>query len=623
MSKRSSKSKRRSKALPALGFAGVSLSMASGACASTTGASANTPPTSQAQSHEIFLGDEEIFDSSLSTFFTFDKENAGQASLAQQLKLARGGGGGCGCGHGGGGGGCGHGGGGCGHGGGCGGCGHGGGCGGYAHGGGCGGCGHGGLAHMGHGLSGHALSAHGFSGHTHGLASHAISGRGHQSSHNLSHNHAVTGNAGRIAGHNLTNTGRNALAGHNQLSHNQFAHNQFAAQNFHGLNNFNHTGFNRNAFGNHANWNRWGGRFWGAGWNNWGWGWGGWAGPVFWPFLLGDALSFIFWPYTYYDPFWWYGSPFIFASIFAPGPYFGLDYGYGPDYYGYGYGTGNNGYAGSPNIYYNSSRSGGYNTAARGQYAARTEQADRQALVETNAAALESCTGLAPGVTNLPIDQIRQTVHPTADQEAALDDLGAASSQASDIIKSSCPSSVPLTPIGRLDAAGQRLDATIKAIQIVRSPLERLYQALSDEQRQRFNAMNGPTEGTPSAANMTAACSQQGGSFIDLPVQRIEQVVQPTAQQQSAFNDLKKAAQKASDQLQSSCPSAVPKSPVARVDTVETRLTTMADAIKSVRPDLQNFYASLSDEQKAKFNTMGPPPQATSSPQQRQNGGQQ
>ncbi len=32
----------------------------------------------------------------------------------------------------------------------------------------------------------------------------------------------------------------------------------------------------------------------------------------------------------------------------------------------------------------------------------------------------------------------------------------------------------------------------------------------------------------------------------------------------------------------------------------------MADAIKSVRPDLQNFYASLSDEQKAKFNTIGP-----------------
>jgi LTXXQ motif family protein len=434
-----------------------------------------------------------------------------------------------------------------------------------------------------------------------------MSGGSHHSA--VSHSHAMTGNAGRIAGHGIANTGHNA--------------NQFAAKNFHGLNKLNHTGFNRNNFGNHANWNHWGRHFWGAGWNNWGWGWGGWAGPVFWPFLLGDALSFIFWPYAYYDPFWWYGPPFIFASIFAPGPYFGLDYGYGPDYSGYGYGPDYYGYAGSPNIYYDSSQGGGYRTAARGRYAAKTEQADRQALAETNTAALESCTGLAPGVTNLPIDQIRQTVHPTADQEAALDDLSAASSQASDIIKSSCPSSVPLTPLGRLDAAEQRLQATIKAIQIVRSPLERFYQALSDEQRQRFNAMSGSTEGARSAGNMVAACSQQGGGFIDLPVQRIEQVVQPTAQQQSALGNLKNAVQKAGDQLQSSCPTALPKSPVARVDTVETRLKAMTDAITSVRPDLSNFYASLSDEQKARFNTMGPPPKAVSSPQQRQSGGQQ
>jgi LTXXQ motif family protein len=480
---------------------------------------------------------------------------------------------------------------------------------------------------------GHAFSSHGFSAHalrTHGFASHAIHGN-HFASHNFGHNHAI-GNAGHLANRGLTNAQHGLEAhnrlnnlkenfahnqfAHNQVGHQQFTHNQFAAQNFHGLNNFNKTGFNRNAFGNNANWNHWGGHFWGAGWNNWGWGWGGWAGPVFWPFLLGDVFSFIFWPYAYYDPFWWYGPPFIFASIFAPGPYFGLDYGYGPDYYDYG--TGNYGYAGVPNIYYDSSRSGGYRIAARGGNAAQTEQTDREALTETNTAAVESCSGLAPSVTNLPIDQIRQTIHPTTDQEAALDDLSAASTQASDVIKSSCPSSVPLTPIGRLDAAAQRLDATIKAIQIVRSPLERFYEALSDEQRQRFNAMNGSTESASrSAGNMAAVCGQQAGSFIDLPVQRIEQVVQPTAQQQSAFDDLKKAAQNASDQLQSSCPTAVPKSPVARLDTVDTRLNAMAGAIKSVRPQLKNFYASLGDDQKAKFNTMGPPPKAASS------GGQQ
>lgn len=108
MSKRSSKKpKRRSKALPALGLAGVSFSLASGACASTSEASANTPPISQSQTGNLFLAEEEIFDVSLGTFYVYDRENTGPSSLAQRLRLARGGcGGGCGC-HGcGGGGGC-------------------------------------------------------------------------------------------------------------------------------------------------------------------------------------------------------------------------------------------------------------------------------------------------------------------------------------------------------------------------------------------------------------------------------------------------------------------------------------------------------------------------------------
>jgi hypothetical protein len=128
MSKRSSKkSKRRSKAVPALGITGLSLSLASGATAST-GEAVDVLSTSQP--HELFLGEEEIFDASLSTFYTFDKENGGQTSLAQDLKLAA---------HGG----CGGGGGGCG---GHGGCGGGGGCGGH---GGCGGGGCAGGVHVG------------------------------------------------------------------------------------------------------------------------------------------------------------------------------------------------------------------------------------------------------------------------------------------------------------------------------------------------------------------------------------------------------------------------------------------------------------------------------------------
>lgn len=237
---------------------------------------------------------------------------------------------------------------------------------------------------------------------------------------------------------------------------------------------------------------------------------------------------------------------------------------------------------------------------------AKTEPADRELRTETSTDALEGCSDVAADVTNSPIDQIRRTVHPTADQEAALHDLSSASSRANDIIKSSCSASVALTPIGRLDAVDQRVNATVKAIQIFRSPLVRFYEALTDEQKQQFNTISSQTEKAGSTTDMAALCSQQEGSFIKLPVQRIEEVVQPTAQQRSALDDLKVATQNADDQLQSFCSTPVPKSPVARLEMVEAGLNAVADAIRIIRPNLKNFYTSLNDDQKAKFNMMRP-----------------
>jgi hypothetical protein len=363
----------------------------------------------------------------------------------------------------------------------------------------------------------------------------------------------------------------------------QFAHNRLAARNFHGLHNFNRTGFNRNAFGNAHSWNHWGGRFWGAGWNNWGGGWGGWAGPVFWPYLYGDIFSYALWPYGYYDSFWAFGPGFLLASIFAPGPYFG------PDYYGY---------ADSPDVYYGST------------------SADQRANARTSAAAAQSCNGLAPGVTDLPIAQIRKTVQPTADQSAALDALSTAADKANNIVVASCPNDIPLTPVARLDSAEKRVEAMTQAVQIVRDPLGKFYDSLSDEQRQKFDAIGSAETGHESAApqDIASLCGPQPGDVAALPVQRIEQVVQPNAQQQAAFDNLKQVSQKVTDDLSAACPAQAPQTPVARLNAVKTRLEAMLTAMKTVRPPLQAFYASLSDEQKAKFNTLGPPQSASATP---------
>ena len=98
--KRASKQRRRKIALPAWGAAGMSLAMAGGA-------SAAVAPTADTRSHGTTLpsvttlGEEEISDVSLSTFYIFDKE-AGGKTLGQRMAAGcRCGGGGCRCGGGG------------------------------------------------------------------------------------------------------------------------------------------------------------------------------------------------------------------------------------------------------------------------------------------------------------------------------------------------------------------------------------------------------------------------------------------------------------------------------------------------------------------------------------------
>ncbi|MEJ2376256.1 MAG: Spy/CpxP family protein refolding chaperone [Pseudolabrys sp.] len=341
-------------------------------------------------------------------------------------------------------------------------------------------------------------------------------------------------------------------------------------------------------------WNHWGNPYWRTGWNG---GWGGWIGPVFWPYVYGDFLSFVFWPYGYYnypfwyDPFWAYGDVFLWNAIFWPGPFYGPYYAYAPEYYDV---YGDYAYADPPR-----------------RRAARRASREIAASTSNNLALAQICSGLAPGITDLPIDRIEKSLRLTDEQLKALDALKAASSQARATLKASCSSEVPLTPVGRLDAMQQRLDGMIRALGTIRTPLDDFYNSLNEEQRHHFAKLGPRTtrhrRRAPSANGMAALCSRRTESFTQLPVQRIQQVLKPTQDQQEALDKLKVASAQAANQLQASCPTDMPRGPIDRFDAVSKRLDAMSAAIKTVRPALDSFYASLTDEQKARFNVLGPP----------------
>src|SRR5580693_3012038 len=81
--------KRKRKALPALGAAGLSLTLASAASAAAIGGqTADALTRNTGISQEISLSEQEISDVSLATFYVFDSENA--ASLPRGVRLAMG-----------------------------------------------------------------------------------------------------------------------------------------------------------------------------------------------------------------------------------------------------------------------------------------------------------------------------------------------------------------------------------------------------------------------------------------------------------------------------------------------------------------------------------------------------
>jgi hypothetical protein len=149
-------------------------------------------------------------------------------------------------------------------------------------------------------------------------------------------------------------------------------------------------------------------------------------------------------------------------------------------------------------------------------------------------------------------------------------------------------------------------------VHVVRSPLDDFYNSLTDEQRRGFDVMgaaklqrDAKAQRPVPATGLLALCDQRAASFSTLPVVRIEQSMRLTQQQRGEFDALKSASTKAAAELRTSCPNPIPQTTVDRLGAVDVRLGALLQAVNTLQPALNNFYAVLDDEQKARFNTMG------------------
>jgi LTXXQ motif family protein len=363
-----------------------------------------------------------------------------------------------------------------------------------------------------------------------------------------------------------------------------------------GLGRFQHAAFRHNAFASKVAFHNWAFKHPGC---------CGWFGKVFWPFVVGDVFTAVLWPSPWYEPFWGYGGDYALSNVLWGGPS-SLPASYSNsniyDIYGGG--------------------SGRYGSVARSdEKVANAPNSD----TPTEADLTQACADLAPGVTDLPINEIERTVLASGDQVAALNALKAAWVSATKVIQASCTGEVPLTPVRRLDVVEERLGAVLQGLQIVSGPLENFHNSLSEAQKRSFDTMmtanrDRSEPGGALAGRLTSLCSERAASFSRLPIDKIEQVIRPGEQQRDALDALKSASAKASEELNATCPAQTPQSLPDRLLAVEQRLAAMIAALRTVRPALTDFYGSLSDEQKARFNMMGQPSQGSTGRNARQAG---
>lgn len=115
----------------------------------------------------------------------------------------------------------------------------------------------------------------------------------------------------------------------------------------------------------------------------------------------------------------------------------------------------------------------------------------------------------------------------------------------------------------------------------------------------------------PQRVNVAAAqqlCKQPGAGITAWPFDDIVKKVDLNGEQQRLLDDMKTASKEAAEQFAESCPpsSNFASTPPGRLDAMTARLDATLRAVEAVRPSLERFYASLSDEQKERFNEIGP-----------------
>jgi hypothetical protein len=98
-------------------------------------------------------------------------------------------------------------------------------------------------------------------------------------------------------------------------------------------------------------------------------------------------------------------------------------------------------------------------------------------------------------------------------------------------------------------------------------------------------------------------CNPAATGFAEWRTNRLAELIKLTDAQRTKFDEFKSASIKSAEVMRSACLGDVPETIVGRTETMEKRIDTMLQAVRTMRPALEAFYTTLSDEQKTRLDS--------------------
>lgn len=291
---------------------------------------------------------------------------------------------------------------------------------------------------------------------------------------------------------------------------------------------------------------------------------------AFWPIGAPDAfedmLGYAFWPREYSRQFWSHGPRDIMRAMTAP------------------------------------------TAAFASQADDPTPQRRLSAALVTSAYATESdrtvCIARVKDQAMRPLDRIDETIRLGDDQKQGLKQLRAAVRDAIESEAAACRSDLPATQPERLRAMIDGLWAMRYAEFRIRPALETFYGSLSDEQKTQLAEelqTVGASEAVPAEAP-AAICGEAMTGNAN-PFEPIQRALRPTDEQRKSLQMLYGASMEMAQFLTTTCPTETPSTPMARLGAASDRVMSLLHAAMNIEPILGEFYASLSDQQRRRFNS--------------------